>query len=130
MTVNEELQNYFDIIVGFSKDMGQDGSALHEYMIELTNYAARANNILAEYKRRLRVEKRKAYITLSNSYHARQKYFAPSLAKDYVDCECSETAFTVDMAERLSRSCVHTISAIITIISDLKSERQFANYGT
>jgi hypothetical protein len=129
MTVNEELQSYFDIIVGFSKDMGQDGSALHEYMIELTNYAARANNILAEYKRKLREEKRKAYITLSNSYHARQKYFAPTLAKDYVDCECSETAFTVDLSERLSRSCVHTIDALRTIISSLKSEREFSKFN-
>ena len=83
---------------------------------------------MAEYHRKFREEKRLAYLNLMASSHASQKYFAPSLAKDYIDSQCSETGYIYDLAERLSRLCTHVIDAIRTIVSSLKSERAFAGY--
>lgn len=97
-------------------------------MIELTNYMARANLIMAQAKRKNREEKKAAYYKLAASSYATEKYYAPSLAKDFIDSQCSESGYVYDLAERLSRLCVHTITAMITIVSSLKSERQFANY--
>jgi len=130
MTVHEELISYMKVIEDFSQDMAQDASALHEYLIQLTNFMARANFCMAEYGKKFRDEKKAAYLNLMASTHATQKYFAPSLAKDYVDANCSDAGYIFDLAERLSRLCTHTIDAIRTVLSSLKSERAFANYGT
>lgn len=123
-----ELIEYLEKIQGFDKDSAQDGNMLHAYLIELTNIMARSNYLMAEYQRKFRQDKKKAYLQLSCSSHAQEKYFAPSLAKDYVDASCDESGYMYDLAERLSRLCSHTMDAIRTIISSLKSERQFAQY--
>ena len=125
----DELLIYFSKIETFDKDSAQDGSALHSYLIELTNITSRANFLMAEYKRKFRQEKEQAYINLAKSRHAEQRYYAPSLARDYIDSQCSETAYIYDLSERLSRTCVHSIDSVRTIVSSLKSERAFANYA-
>lgn len=130
MTIPEELISYMKIVETFDKDAAQDGQALHSYLIELTNFMARANYLMAENQRIFRQEKKAAYFKLIASENATQKYFAPSLAKDFIDSQCSDSGYIYDLAERLSRLCAHTIDAIRTIISSLKSERQFASYGT
>lgn len=124
----DELIQYMKEIESFSKDMSQDASGLHEYLITLTNHMARANYIMAEYQRKFREEKKKAYLRLKASSEAQASYYAPSLAKDFVDSQCSDSGYIYDLAERLSRLCSHTIDAVRTIVSSLKSERQFANY--
>ena len=126
--VIKELTDYFKVIETFNKDMAQDGTALHEYLIQLTNYMARANYLKAEYSRKFREQKKKSYQTLAMSSEAQARYYAPSLAKDFIDAQCSETGFIYDLADRCSATCTHTVSALITIISDLKSERQFSQY--
>ena len=128
MTIKEELIQYLEKIQSFDKDSAQDGEALHAYIIELTNIMARANLIMADYQRLFRQEKKDAYLKLANSRIADQKYYAVSLAKDYIDAQCLESGYIFDLSERLSRTCVHTIDAIRTVISSLKSERQFASY--
>lgn len=124
----KELTDYLYTIETFDKDASQDGQALYAYLIDLTNKLARANLIMAEYKRKLRQEKAANYITLSKSQYAKQQYYAPSLARDYIDAQSFDTGYVYDLAERLSRCCTHTIDALRTIISSLKSERSFANY--
>lgn len=124
----KELTDNLKIIETFDKDSAQDGQALHEYLIHLSNIQARANFLMAEYKRKVRQAKKQAYADLVKSYHTKNEYYAPSLAKDYVDACTSDVAFIYDLAERLSRSCTHTQDAVRTIVSSLKSERQFANY--
>lgn len=126
--IKKELIQYLEKIQQFDKDSAQDGEILHAYLIELTNIMARANFLMAEYQRKFRQEKKTAYLKLTASSHSQQQYWAPSLAKDYVDSQCDETGYMFDLAERLSRLCTHVIDAIRTIISSLKSERQFANY--
>jgi hypothetical protein len=128
MTVTEELTAYFITIQTFDKDMAQDGESLHSYIIELTNVMSRANFLMAEYGRKWREEKKAAYQKLAASSEAQKKYYAASLAKDYIDSQCSESAYVYDLSERLSRTCVHTIDGIRTVISSLKSEREFSKY--
>jgi len=122
----QELTGYIKKIETFDKDAGQDAQVLHQYLIELTNYMARANNVMADYKRKFRQEKQQAYLKLIASTQSQSKNFAPMLAKDYVDSMCHETGYVYDLAERLSRLCTHTIEAVRTIVSSLKSERQFS----
>ena len=128
MTLPEELISYMKTIEEFDKDSGQDAQALHAYLIQLTNFMARANFLMAEYQRKFRQEKKSAYFNLIASETATQKYFSPSIAKDFVDSQCSDSGYIFDMAERVSRLCPHTIDAIRTVISSLKSERAFAGY--
>lgn len=125
----KELTGYISIIQQFDKDAGQDATQLHSYLIELTNFMARANQVMADYQRLFRQKKKAAYLNLMASSHASQKYFAPSLAKDFIDSQCSESGYVYDLAERLSRLCTHTLDAVRTIVSSLKSERVFSSYG-
>lgn len=128
--VISELKQYMEIIQDFDKDSAQDATALHAYLITLTNYMARANLLMAEYNKKFREEKKEAYRQLTATVIREQKYYAPSLAKDYIDSQCSESGYVYDLAERLSRLCTHTSDAIRTIISSLKSERIFSQYQT
>lgn len=124
----QELLGYLTKINEFDKDSAQDASCLHAYLIELSNMMARANYMMAIYGKKFREEKQRAYKRLAASSIANQKYYAPSLAKDYIDSQCSEVGYVYDLAERISRLTVHTSDAIRTIISSLKSERVLANY--
>lgn len=128
MTIEQELTMFLNKVETFDKDAAQDGNVLHSYLIELTNIAARANYLMAELKRNFRVSKKDAYMKLQASSLANDKYFTPSLAKDYIDSCCSNTGYLYDLAERLSRTVTHTINAIRTIISSLKAERQYAQF--
>ena len=123
-----ELTGYMNKVETFDKDAAQDGQQLHAYLIELTQMMARANFLMADYQRKFRQEKKAAYLNLIASETASQKYFAPSLAKEFVDSQCADTGYIYDLAERLSRLCTHCIDAVRTIVSSLKSERSFSNY--
>jgi len=126
--MNEELIKYMELIQTFDKDASQDGTALNSYLIELTNFMARANFIMAEKKREIRQSKIKAYQHIVK-WHGEGKYFAPSLAKDYVDSLSYEASYTYDLAERCSRLCTHAIEAVRSILMSLMNERKFANYA-
>jgi len=130
MNPAEELTSYITIVQTFDKDAGQDGQALHSYLIHLTQMMARSNFLMAEYQRKFREEKKKAYLKLQASTMAQAKGYSPSLAKDFIDSQCSETGYIYDLAERCSRLTAHTMDAIRTIVSSLKSERSFAQYQT
>ena len=124
----EELTGYFLKVQEFDKDSAQDGQVLHAYLIEITNIMARANFLMADYQRKFRQEKKAAYERLTKTVISEQRYYAPSLAKDYIDSQCNESGYVYDLAERVSRLCSHVIDAVRTIISSLKSERAFASY--
>ena len=124
-----ELKQYMETVQTFDQDAAQDGQALHAYLINLTQMMARANYLMAEYGRLFREQKKAAYLNLIASQAATQKFFAVSLAKDFVDSQCAETGYVYDLAERLSRLCSHTLDAVRSIVSSLKSERAFANYS-
>ena len=124
----KELTGYLYTIETFDKDSAQDGQVLHAYLIDLTNKLARANYIMADYKRLMRKEKATNYLKLAASSQAQEKYYAPSLAKDFIDAQSSDLGFVFDLAERTSRTILHTMDGLRTIISSLKSERSFAQF--
>lgn len=123
-----ELTNYFATMQEFDKDSAQDGQALHAYLIQLTQMMSRANYLKAEYNKLFRQQKKTAYINLAASSEAQKKYWSATQGKDFVDAQCYETGFIYDLADRCSASAVHTLDAVRTILSDLRSERQFAQY--
>lgn len=125
----DELTGYFLKVQDFDKDSAQDGQVLHAYLVELTNIMSRANFLMAEYQRKFRQEKKAAYEKLTDTVISKQRYYAPSLAKEYIDSQCYETGYVYDLAERVSRLASHTIDAVRTIVSSLKSERTFASYA-
>ncbi len=125
--IEKELLSYIETVQQFDKDSAQDASALHGYLIELTNIMARANYLMALYGKEFREQKKKAYLSLQMSSASQERYYAPSLAKDYIDSLCSESGYMYDLSERVSRLCTHTSDALRTIVSSLKSERAFAN---
>lgn len=127
-SVINELTEYLKTIETFDKDSAQDGQALYSYLVDLTNKLARSNFIMAEYKMKVRKQRLEDYHALAKSGHAKQKYYAVSLAKDYVEAQGAEVAYVFDLAERTSRCIVHSIDAIRTIVSSLKSERAFSGY--
>lgn len=126
--IEEELKDYMKQIEDFDKDNAQDASALHSYLIQISNWQARANYLMAEYQRKFRQQKTVAYYNMAANQKAQNKYFSASQGKDFIDAQCSETGYIFDLAERLSRLCTHTGDSLRTIISSLKSERVFSQY--
>lgn len=124
-----ELHGYIFEIQSFSPENVQDADLLNQHLIRLTNIMARANTLMAEWNKKFREEKKQAYCNYELSMKAQGKKIIPSLAKDYIDSKCSETGYVFDLAERCSRLCSHTIDAIRTVVSSLKSEREFAKYN-
>lgn len=125
--IKDELISYMKEVESFDKDAAQDGDAINAYSIRLTNIMARCNFLMAEYKRKFRMEKKAAYERLTKTVVKDQKYFAPSLAKDYIDAQCNETGYMYDLAERTSRLCTHTLDTLRTITMALMNERKFSN---
>lgn len=124
-----ELKSYFELIQSFEKDTSEDVQACSAYLVELTTILARANYLMAEWNKRFREQKVEAYYKLRISSEAQQKYYAPSLAKDFIDSQCSEIGYVYDLAERLSRLCTHTLDAMRTVISALKLEREYSKHA-
>jgi hypothetical protein len=126
----KELMKYLTTVQEFDKDAAQDPTTLHAYLIELSNMLARANYMMALYGKKFREEKTRAYHKLKASSESQQKYYAPSLAKDYIDSQCSDTGYAYDLDERVSRLISHTSDSIRTIVYSLRSERQLSGYQT
>ena len=121
------LQAEFDSTEEFKVQNTQD---LINRLNLLCNALPFVNSQMALAKKKLNEAKVKAYHNLITSSKATEQYFAPSLAKDYVNALCSEEQYVYDNAERCSRSIVHLIDALRTCISALKTELQVMNYSS
>lgn len=88
------------------------------------------NNQMAIAKYILNTKKHKAYETLAASSVANEKYYAPSLAKDYIATKVNVDQYNYDICERCSRTIVHTVEAIRTAISALKEEIKLEGYAS
>jgi hypothetical protein len=86
------------------------------------------NGQMAESKMLLNKKKRMAYELLVSSDIAKANYFAPSLAKDYISARCGDEQHNYDLCERCSRTVVHQIDALRTIISAMKSEMKYISH--
>lgn len=96
---------------------------------ELSIALAFVNNQMAIAKRALNIRKVEAYHSLIASETANEKYFAPSLAKDFISAKIDKEQYDYDLCERCSRSIVHTIDAIRTAISALKEDAKMVQYS-
>lgn len=96
---------------------------------ELCKTMAFINEQMAVAKRVLNKKKIVAYESLVASSVANQEYFAPSLAKDYIAAKCEQEQYEYDITERCSRTIVHTIEAIRSILSAMKEEMKITSYG-
>jgi hypothetical protein len=67
---------------------------------------------------------------LVTSSIANETYFAPSLAKDYISAKCEQEQYDYDLCERCSRTIVHTIEAIRSVLSALKEELKIESYSS
>jgi len=88
------------------------------------------NEQMAEAKKILNKKKITAYETLVTSSIANETYFAPSLAKDYISAKCEKEQYDFDLCERCSRTIVHTIEAIRSVLSALKEELKIESYSS
>jgi|APCry1669191515_1035360.scaffolds.fasta_scaffold113681_1 hypothetical protein len=109
-------------------EMQSVDSLIHKLDL-LCNALPFVNSQMAVTKRLLNEAKVRAYNKLTMSSHAQQKYYAPSLAKDYVAAQCSDEQYAYDMCERCSRTIVHVIDAMRTAISALKTEMTISQYS-
>ncbi len=124
----QELTEYLEEVQAFDKDAAQDGTQLNGFAVRLTNIMARSNFLMADYGRMFRQEKKKHYTDLLASTLATSKKITPMIMKDFVDAKCHETGYVYDLAERVSRTCVHAMDMLRTIISSLKNERNNLQY--
>lgn len=106
----------------------QSIDVLIDRMNQLNSVLPWINQQMATAKKILNETKVKAYYNLINSSAANEKYFAPSLAKDFVNARCSEQQYCYDMAERCSRTIVHIGDNLRTCISCLKEEFKISQY--
>jgi len=101
---------------------------LIDQMGTLCKSLAFVNTQMAVSKQVLLDKKTKAYNDLLCSEVANEKYFAPSLAKDYISARCSKEAYDYSICERTSRTITHTIEALRTCISAAKEEAKTMHY--
>lgn len=120
------LQNEFDSTDEFKS---QNIQSLIDRLNLLCNALPFVNGQMAIAKKNLNEAKVKAYHNLITSSTANEQYFAPSLAKDFVNAKCGNEQYIYDTAERCSRTIVHLLDALRTCISALKEETRALSYS-
>lgn len=127
----ERIKNAFEFIEGEFSHTGELHStdSLIAKLDILCNSLPFVNSQMAYAKQELNIAKVKAYNKLQMSSAAQSKYYAPSLAKDYIAAQCHNEQFAFDMCERCSRTIVHIIDALRTSISALKQESIVSQYS-
>jgi hypothetical protein len=110
----------------------QSISWLIDHVGQLCNTLAFVNNQMAVSKKILNDKKVTAYRSLITSEVANEKYFAPSLAKDFIAAQCSEEQYAYDLCERTSRTVTHILEILRSVLSALKEESKqlFNNKNT
>lgn len=125
--IEKELTNYLELMQSFTKDCGQDASALRDYIVDLTGILARCNYLMAEMQRKNRESKKEAYLKFFGSDLQETAKLNKLNARDFVDSCCSNTGYLYDLAERCSRTTSRTIEALRSVLSSLKQEQSFSN---
>jgi hypothetical protein len=69
-----------------------------------------------------------AYHRLIASEVANEKYFSPSLGKEYVNAHCHQEQYEFDLCERFTRALVHISDNVRTSISALKEQMKLDSY--
>lgn len=88
-----------------------------------------AGEQMAIAKKNWNLKKVFAYHSLLASSVANEKYWAPSLGKDYVAAQCHQEQYEYDLCERFTRSLVHISDNVRTAISALKEQLKLESYS-
>lgn len=118
------LQGILDTIEGTTFNEVQSVNLLMDWGFKLQQWMAFSGSQQAESKRALHNARRQAMVNLVASLKANGADMAISLQKQYVDDLCAEENYNHELAERCSRTCVHSLDFIRTCISTLKTELQ------
>jgi len=95
----------------------------------LVTYIASTAAMVAESGKLFNQAKTNAYHVLALSSVANQKYYSPSLAKDYINSKCSEAGYVYELACRMNAAVTHSLDMIRTAISAEKQLLANLNYG-
>jgi hypothetical protein len=118
------LQNEFD-----NSGEIQSVDVLIQRLDAINSSLAWSGEQMAISKKLLNEAKVKAYHKLQMSSESQKKYYAPSLAKDYISAQCSNENYNYDMCERFSRALVHISDNLRTAISALKEMSKLESYS-
>lgn len=99
-----------------------------DHISDLAKTLAWLNGQMAVANECLNNEKVNAYQTLVTSSVANQKYYAPSLAKEYISAKVSNEQYAYDIAERASRTCTHQLDVFRSCLSCLKEEMKVSQF--
>ena len=100
-----------------------------DHISELAKTLAWLNGQMAATNDALNKVKTKAYYTLAASSVANEKYFSPTLAKDFISAKISDEQYAYDIAERASRTCTHQLDVFRSVLSALKEEAKQLNHA-
>ncbi|ACU61318.1 hypothetical protein [Chitinophaga pinensis] len=129
MTVQTaQLEGILTTIEGTKYENYNNIPVLNDYIFTLTGWLAFAGQQMAYAKKNLNKEKARAYETFVFSKAASGLKITPSLAKEYAAVKCEQEEYEYDLAERCTRTIVHTIDAVRTVISALKEEMRTVNF--
>jgi hypothetical protein len=119
------LQNEFE-----STGEIQSVDVLIQQLGAINSCIAWSGEQMAIAKKNLNLKKVGAYHALIASETANEKYFAPSLGKDYISARCHQEQYEYDLCERFTRSLVHISDNVRTSISALKEQMKLSQYST
>jgi hypothetical protein len=113
--IHAELMQINDFVLRGVPDndialMMTTGSTLVTYLASTAAMVAEAGKYYSQAKTR-------AYHTLAISSSANDKYYSPSLAKDYVASRCSDEGYIYEFAQRMNAAVTHSLDMIRTCIS-------------
>jgi hypothetical protein len=117
------LQNEFE-----STGEIQSVDILIQKLDQINSALSWAGEMMAIAKKNWNLKKVSAYHTLLASETANEKYFAPSLGKDYIAARCQQEQYEFDLCERFTRSLVHIGENLRTCISALKEMAKMNQY--
>lgn len=99
-----------------------------DHLGNLSKTLAFLNGQMAVAEEMLNKSKVNAYHTLIASSTANQKYFSPTLAKDYISAKVANEQYAYTICERASRTTLHQMDIFRSCLSSLKTELITSNY--
>lgn len=117
------LQNEFD-----NTGEIQSIDILIQKLDSINSAIAWAGEQMAIAKKIWNAKKVESYHALITSEVANERYFAPSLGKDYVNSRCHQEQYEFDLCERFTRALTHISDNVRTAISALKEQMKLEGY--
>lgn len=122
----DQLRAILNTIEGTKYSDVQSIEKLIEYGFQLQQWMAFSGEQMSIAKETLHRTRKQAHINTIASLGSREKKYAPSLVKEYINDCCSKELGNYELAERCNRTCTHCVDLVRTCISALKEEMKMA----